>query len=71
MKTEPCRSCKAPVIWVRTTKGKMMPLNAEPDPNGSFAIIDGVAEPARLFDQTRYTSYFATCPQAKQWRKAK
>jgi hypothetical protein len=27
-----CKSCKRPVVWAKTVDGKMMPLDAEPDP---------------------------------------
>lgn len=30
-----CRSCGADVIWGRTPIGNLMPLNAEPNPDGN------------------------------------
>jgi hypothetical protein len=66
-----CRSCEAPVIWVRMTEtdgkpGKAMPVNAEP--NGRVLIRFGPnGENAKMAQA--WTSHFATCPSAEQWRK--
>lgn len=32
-----CRSCDAPVVWVRTTAGRTMPLDPNPRPDGNIA----------------------------------
>jgi hypothetical protein len=73
-----CRSCNAPVLWVRTTSGALMPLDAEPVENGNIALIDGVAHTRRgdlfeemLPDGPRYQSHFASCPNAAKHRKKK
>lgn len=49
-----------------------MPMDAKPDPRGTFVIISGkaraaTAEDDRLF-RDRFTSHFATCPNADDWR---
>lgn len=65
-----CRTCDAPVLWVSTPTGKAMPLDLEPDPEGRFVVEGGVAYPVGLFSEgPRYTSHFATCPQADEHRK--
>lgn len=78
-----CRSCTAPVRWVRIKNtSKLMPLDAEPDPLGLVEVLDELAGPGTpyavvhgqqtlLDDGNRYTSHFATCPQAAQWRKTR
>lgn len=71
-----CRSCNAPVRWVSTALGKRMPIDAVPTDAGTIVVDAGVATvvaPEDLFDtrQPRYTSHFATCPQAAEWRKGK
>ena len=67
-----CRSCGAPVIWVKTKAGKNTPLDAEPRSDGNLEIVDGVALPALpLVEGPRYTNHFSRCPQAKEWRKAR
>lgn len=78
---KPCRSCGAPMVWVRTEKQRRMPLDAEPvppgtrgtfvlrdtlSPEGPLAIAAGSDElPGELY----YTSHFATCPQAAEHRR--
>lgn len=75
-RTEPCRSCGAPIIWC-TTGSKSMPVNAEPEPGGNLAVEPTGATPrARLvgakhaFGRTDlHKSHFATCPHAAKWRR--
>lgn len=73
-----CRSCGAPIFHAPTAAGKTIPVDLEPDnENGSIVIRDGIA---KVLSRTgmnispepgdvRYISHFATCPQAKEWRK--
>lgn len=63
-----CRSCGAEVIWVKTAKGKSMPLEACAPSEGNIRITDNVA----VYGQKGsgpYISHFSTCPQAGDWRK--
>jgi len=55
-----CKSCKAKIFFIETSKGKQMPIDADPDEKGNIEI-----------DGLKYRSHFATCPQAKEWRKGK
>ncbi len=56
-----CRSCKAPVVWIRLeASGKAIPC----DPKVLVIVTDG-GQIAR-----GRVSHFATCPQAKDWRRA-
>lgn len=72
-----CRSCGAPILWVVTTLGKRMPLDAEPHPDGNVSLVPAGAMvlPAELVEQgkkigsKRYRSHFATCPNAAQHRR--
>jgi hypothetical protein len=75
-----CRSCQAEIFWALTSDGKRMPVNAMPDPTGGFVLElvsylpAGEHLEARVFDfhhneRKRYTSHFATCPDAGSWRK--
>lgn len=71
-----CRSCNAPVNWVKTERGKSMPLDvnsyAGGDPRGLFVVRDGIAvavTPDAFPGEPLYTSHFSTCPQAGQWRR--
>ena len=74
MKTDPCRTCGAPMIWTVTRKRKKMPLDAAPIPSGAYlleimpdgsllAAWVGVSSP---HPGPRYSSHFQTCPQARE-----
>lgn len=52
-----CRACKGDVIWLKTKKGKSMPVNSETVQGGDA-----------VFDQKKHTSHFATCPFADTFR---
>lgn len=75
-----CRSCDAPIVWCRTRAGKNMPVDADPVEDGDFCIADGddgkplavhvKSYPGKVpHDVERYTSHFATCPNADQFRR--
>lgn len=59
--TQPCKGCGAPVVWIRTERGRSAPC----DPIAVTVITLG-GESVR-----GYTSHFATCPQAARFRKTK
>jgi hypothetical protein len=66
-----CRSCKAPIIWATSVKGKPIPLDYEPTSGGNLVLVDGVARSPQLGDEEpflQYISHFATCPDAEQHR---
>ncbi len=78
MKVDKCRSCGRLVIWAVTKNGKRMPVDASPTSDGTIALDEGpdgavkasVAGPApELLWEPRYTSHFATCPEAARWRR--
>ncbi len=54
-----CSSCRARIIWLRTIRGKNMPVDA-----------DTVAPEDDMFDpDSEHVSHFASCPNANQHRK--
>lgn len=55
-----CGSCRARIVFLRTGNGKWMPVHA-----------DTVEVEDEMFDSTRHESHFATCPRARQHRKAR
>ncbi len=79
MKTTPCRSCGAPMVFVRMPTGALNPINPEPAANGNIRItgeIAGVVQgetmmalDAAQFEGEKYLSHYATCPQRREWRK--
>jgi hypothetical protein len=64
-----CTSCGAEIVWCRTITGKATPMQA--DENGEWIIVQGIAHRGQSVGVQRYTSHFATCPQASSWRKRK
>ena len=69
-----CKSCKAEIHWTKTSKGRSMPMNAEPDPEGLWIIEKGRDDALLIrvvpdgWTGNRHTTHFATCPNAKGWR---
>jgi hypothetical protein len=54
-----CSSCRAMIVWLKTAKGKNMPVDA-----------DTVKPEDTIFDpDSDQISHFATCPNANQHRK--
>jgi hypothetical protein len=75
-----CRSCPASVIWASTVKGKAMPVDFEPDPDGNvqltarpgrapLAEFVGVGQGGLLDGEPLRHSHFTTCPNADQHRR--
>lgn len=53
-----CRSCGNQIVWLKTAKGKNMPVDA-----------DTVEVGDQQFDHSRHISHFSSCPNAEQHRK--
>lgn len=82
-----CRSCGADVLWAQWASGKKMPVDAEPDMRtpgkggtlvlsvrgGAFGslIVEKYDEATHGVKRNRYTSHFATCPNADEHRRGK
>ncbi len=60
-----CKSCGASILWVRTAKGKQMPLDTKPQ---KLITLDDMPE-ATGYMTDCYTPHWATCPQAAQHRR--
>lgn len=52
-----CRACDAPIVFLRTKAGKLMPVDA-----------GAVLHDDYQFDHKRHVSHFATCPEAATFR---
>lgn len=59
VKITQCRSCGADIVWLKTQRGKNIPVDAE----------DVVDEEVEVFDPDTMTTHFATCKDADKWRK--
>lgn len=65
-----CRSCGAPITWAEQVNGKRHPFDGElvaVQTHGSM-LTGRVTED---IDTSINTSHFASCPDAKDWRKKK
>ena len=68
-----CRSCGRPVRFVESAvSGRVMILDGEPSDKGNVTIDENgqarvVSTP--LDGSARYLSHFATCPDAKRFRR--
>jgi hypothetical protein len=61
-----CRSCGAEIRWVRSARGKNMPIDAEPERRIVVAEIEGM-QVGQIRDT--FTPHWATCPNADEHRK--
>lgn len=80
-----CRSCQAEIRWARTAgAGKLMPLNAAPDPAGNVTLAGGGPLPvATVHDRNQpallgftedvewWMPHHATCPQGAAWKDSR
>lgn len=57
-KVATCRGCGAEIVWLKTQKGKNMPVDAE-------TVTDGDA----IYDRNIHTSHFDTCTNARPFRR--
>ena len=80
-RTSHCRGCGQEIAFIKTVKGKTMPVNPTSvyfvpagGPN-TYVMADGSIkrgrEPGPMDQQTwiGYISHFATCPEADSFRK--
>lgn len=71
-----CKSCGAPIYWVKTEAGKNMPVDAKPVADGNIIFVGQVAFVIKqghgpVVDQPRYVSHFVTCKNAATHRRKK
>ena len=77
-----CKSCNEEIIWIKMGSGKSMPCNADAvsywkNPKGKATIITPNGETYRAdlegdLDKATgigYIPHWATCPQAKNFRR--
>jgi len=64
--TTKCKSCDAPVVWAKNSKGTFIIMDAKPEKR---IVIDQVNGEALCKMVDTYISHFATCPDHKKWRK--
>lgn len=76
-----CRSCGASIMWVKTSRGKNMPIDYDKDLEHEFTSVPGDRGPVKeagrdrqgptkpSWDPDRMTSHFETCPNAGDHRQ--
>ena len=73
-----CRSCRRPILWAETEKGRRIPIDPQPVTDGNIVLHERHLHQAQLAivrlsiptgTDIRYKSHFATCPQASKFRK--
>lgn len=81
LKIKKCRSCGAPIVWIKTTAGKYMPCDATPDyyritgesdkkivtPEGEVLTGEVVNNPWDA-DEYGYTPHWSTCNAPDKFR---
>lgn len=79
MKTTQCRGCGAQIKFIKTSRGKWMPV--DPEPIHASDVREGdylIGEDGELFkilgesDQENdfgYVPHFATCPKADEFKR--
>ena len=55
-----CRSCNARIIFLETSSGKKMPIDA-----------DTVEAEDEVYEHGRHVSHFSTCPDADKFRSSR
>lgn len=66
-----CRSCGAPVVWIKSKRGKWLICDKEPVVGSLGEVLtfnDGSVRKCKE-GELGYITHFATCPDAKKWRK--
>lgn len=79
-----CRGCGAAIIWIRTPGGKSIPCDPEQivyrkqvgggikivTPNGEVLSAELKSNPNEA-DGIGYIAHFATCPEARRFRRGR
>lgn len=78
-----CRGCQAPMTWALTDRGKGIPLDPDPVPDGNLVQAGENADDGRMIVRylakgeepepgvARYKTHFATCENADEFRRTK
>ena len=80
-RTTDCERCGGTIVWVTTTKMRLMPMDAEPSADGTFRLAgmthDDSPRVAFVRPEDRpsasvplFTTHLATCPEADPNRRS-
>lgn len=61
-----CKRCRRMIIWLRTERGKAMPVDEIPNPKGNVILVNGKAhvlktDEAKPANVATLMPHFATC----------
>ncbi len=59
-----CKSCGAEIVWLKTSGGKNIPVDAD-------SVEEDALGMPEVFDPDTMTTHFETCPDADKFRKTK
>lgn len=59
-----CKGCGAEIKWIKTAKGKNMPIDAKSEKRYVMDLVTG-----EWSFKDAYTQHWATCPKAKDFKK--
>lgn len=68
-----CKRCPQTIVWLRTRKGKMMPVDVAPDNVRVTLVREGGTEVICMHVGAPFegTAHWATCPEAASFRRTK
>lgn len=77
--SSPCPDCKAPILWLITARGRLMPVDAAPSPRGNVVRQGrhgGVLNARQVAEASGrgiplYLHHRLTCPYADRWATRK
>lgn len=64
-----CKSCKKEIVFLETNSGSAIPVDLD-----SLTISEQswtIGHQKMFFDKSKHVTHFATCPDAKKFRKPK
>ena len=67
-KTSLCKGCQKPIVWAKSSEGKMIPIDPRP-PIYAYSTEGGETVARRVF--AHGVSHFATCPNADNFSGSK
>lgn len=68
-----CRGCSAVIEWHKTAKGKNIPIDPDPHPDGNITFDESARSvyAPKGSKPKMYRSHFATCVDAARFRRPK
>lgn len=69
--TDKCKSCGAEIFWRTTPNGRQIPIDTQKTIGGNIVLIGETSCEVTRPGAGEYVSHFASCPNAKKYRKGK